>query len=54
VSTELDFLAGGQVAAMMRRHDWTRSPLGPPESWPQSLRSVVGLLLGSKFPMFVA
>jgi PAS domain S-box-containing protein len=38
----------------MRTHDWSSSPLGPPETWPQSLRSVVGLLLGSKFPMFVA
>lgn len=45
---------GGEVGALMRRHDWSRSPLGPPDQWPQSLRSVVGLLLGSKFPMFVA
>ncbi len=39
---------------MMREHDWSHSPLGPPASWPQSLRSVVGLLLQSQFPMFVA
>lgn len=45
---------GGEVGALMRAHDWTKSPLGPPASWPQSLRSVVGLLLTSKFPMFVA
>jgi len=38
----------------MRAHDWSTSPLGAPETWPQSLRSVVGLLLNSKFPMFVA
>ena len=38
----------------MRAHDWSASPLGAPETWPQSLRSVVGLLLNSKFPMFVA
>ncbi|MGC2200502.1 MAG: PAS domain-containing protein [Stellaceae bacterium] len=38
----------------MRAHNWASSPLGPPETWPQSLRTVVGLLLGSKFPMFVA
>jgi hypothetical protein len=49
------FLAGGGAAGvLMRAHDWSRSPLGPPERWPQSLRSVVGLLLNSKFPMFVA
>jgi len=37
----------------MRAHDWSRSPLGSPNSWPQSLRSIVGMLLNSKFPMFV-
>ena len=45
---------GGDVGALMRAHDWSNSPLGRPEGWPQSLRSVVGLLLNSKFPMFVA
>lgn len=38
----------------MRSLDWSHSPLGPPSEWPQSLRSVVALMLGSKFPMFVA
>lgn len=38
----------------MRAFDWSQSPLGHPSSWPQSFRSVVGLLLNSKFPMFVA
>ena len=46
--------APGEVAALMRGHDWSGSPLGPPQTWPQSLRSVVSLLLRSKFPMFVA
>ena len=38
----------------MRSRDWSTSPLGPPDTWPQSLRTVVGLLLQSRFPMFVA
>lgn len=42
------------MGALMRGHNWSTSPLGAPETWPQSLRSVVGLLLTSKFPMFVA
>jgi signal transduction histidine kinase/ActR/RegA family two-component response regulator len=51
----LQFMAGGgKVGALMRMHDWTGSPLGRPRIWPQSLRSVVGLLLESRFPMFVA
>lgn len=45
---------GGEVGALMRAHDWSNSPLGHPDGWPQSLRSVVGLLLNSKFPMFLA
>ncbi len=45
---------GGEVGAMMRARDWSTSPLGHPGGWPQSLRSVVGLILNSKFPMFVA
>jgi PAS domain S-box-containing protein len=45
---------GGEIGRIMAERDWSASPLGAPETWPQSLRSVVGLLLGSKFPMFVA
>ena len=50
-----DFLqGGGKTGAMLRDHDWSSSPLGPPESWPRPLRIVVALLLQSQFPMFVA
>ena len=42
------------MGALMRVHDWSRSPLGPPASWPQSLLSIVDLLVPSRFPMFVA
>ncbi|HEY0601225.1 PAS domain S-box protein [Brevundimonas sp.] len=55
IPDEMAFLAGGgEVGALMRGHDWSRSPLGHPSTWPQSLRSVIGLMLHSKFPMFVA
>ncbi|WP_051109896.1 hybrid sensor histidine kinase/response regulator [Massilia niastensis] len=51
----LPFLSGGgTMGAMMRSHDWSASPLGHPRTWPQALRTVVGLMLNSKFPMFVA
>jgi PAS domain S-box-containing protein len=50
-----EFLTGGgEVGALMRSHDWSSSPLGAPASWPQSLRTVVSLILNSKFPMFLA
>ncbi|TWI66139.1 PAS domain S-box-containing protein [Pseudoduganella lurida] len=49
------FLTGeGDMVALMRSHDWTGSPLGAPEDWPAPLRTVVSLMLGSKFPMFAA
>jgi PAS domain S-box-containing protein len=52
---QLAFLAGdSSLARQIREADWSRSPLGPPQQWPQSLRSVVNVLLGSAFPMFVA
>lgn len=35
--------------------DWTATPLGgPPELWPQSLRTAVSILLASRFPMWMA
>ena len=43
-----------RMAVMMRAHDWSRSPLGCPHTWPRALRSVVGLLLESRVAMFVA
>lgn len=55
LNSDLSFLnASGEVAALMRKHDWTQSPLGEPASWPASLRTIVGFLLRSKFPMFLA
>ena len=45
---------GGQMGELMRSHDWSTSPLGPPGRWPQALRTVVDLVLQSRFPMFVA
>jgi hypothetical protein len=34
--------------------DWSASDLGEPDSWPDSLRTIVSLLLNSGFPMFLA
>ena len=37
----------------MRAHDWSATPLGRPESWPQSLRTAVRILLNTNHPMFI-
>src|SRR5512134_374111 len=39
---------GGEMGALMRAFDWSKTPLGPVETWPQSLRSAVSILLPSK------
>ncbi len=48
------FDGDGEVRARLRAHDWTTSPLGPPERWPVALSVSVNLMLNSRFPMFVA
>ncbi len=54
-TAEADFLTGGgEMAEMIRVHDWSSSSLGPIEHWPQSLRSIVSLMLASEFAMCLA
>lgn len=49
-----EFLAdGGEVGMMMRAHDWASSPLGPPEHWPQSLKTVVRIMQTSRYAMWM-
>ena len=49
-----DFLAGGGVmGALTRAYDWSATPLGKPETWPQSLRTAVRILLNTNHPMFI-
>jgi signal transduction histidine kinase len=49
-----EFLAaGGEMGALIRAHDWSQSSLGAPEYWPQSLRTVVRLMLNTRHPMYI-
>ena len=41
------------MGALTRAHDWSATPLGRPESWPQSLRTAVRILLNTNHPMFI-
>ena len=48
------FLAGGgEMGALIRAHDWAKSSLGPPEHWPQPLRTAIRVLLNTGHPMYV-
>jgi PAS domain S-box-containing protein len=44
---------GGEMGELTRNFDWSLTPIGDPECWPQSLRNTVSMILSSKFPMFL-
>jgi PAS domain S-box-containing protein len=53
-SSDIQFLAGGgEMGRLTREKDWSKNSLGTPDTWPQSLRTTLGILLNSKFPMFL-
>lgn len=43
----------GEMASIMREKDWSVTSLGSPETWPITLQIILGVVLHSKFPMFV-
>jgi PAS domain S-box-containing protein len=42
------------MAGLIREHDWSRTPLGPIEQWPQSLRTALNLVLQAEQPTYLA
>src|SRR5688572_8238234 len=44
---------GGEMGELTRNKDWSSSAIGPLDSWPVSLRTVLSIILTSKFPMFL-
>jgi PAS domain S-box-containing protein len=51
---DTDFLAsGGEMGELIRRHDWSATPLGPLFDWPQPLRAAVTLCVRSQFPTII-
>jgi PAS domain S-box-containing protein len=44
---------GGEMGELTRSYDWSKTPVGTFERWPQSLRTTVGIILHSDFPMFL-
>jgi two-component sensor histidine kinase len=38
----------------IRSHDWAATSLGPIQTWPQSLRTMVDLMLASQQPVYIA
>ena len=44
---------GGELGALLRAHDWAHAVLGPPEQWPQSLKTAVRIMLTSRQPIWI-
>jgi signal transduction histidine kinase/CheY-like chemotaxis protein len=45
---------GEEMEGRIRALDWSKTPLGPIQAWPQSLRTVVNILLSSRYAMWMA
>lgn len=45
---------GGEMGQHIRNYNWAQSPIGAPDSWPPSLKTVASIVLGSNQAMFVA
>ncbi|OXA79106.1 PAS domain S-box-containing protein [Flavobacterium aquidurense] len=49
------FLAGGgEMGELIRAKDWSKTTLGDPENWPQSLCTMVAMVLSNPFGMYIA
>ncbi len=47
------FSGGGELGGRIRSMDWSKTPLGPIERWPQSLKTSLSLILSSQHPMWI-
>jgi PAS domain S-box-containing protein len=51
---QLDFLVGGgEMERRIRELDWTKTALGPPDAWPQSLKTALKIALNSRYPIWM-
>jgi PAS domain S-box-containing protein len=48
------FPGDGEMSGAMRAYDWSATPLGRPEGWSPALKMMVGIVLSSGQPMFLA
>jgi PAS domain S-box-containing protein len=49
----LDAPRGPEMATRLRGTDWSKTPLGPEQTWSASLKLIVNVMLASGFPMCV-
>jgi len=44
---------GGAMGERIRQFDWSKTALGPIETWPSALKTITSMLLHSRHPMFL-
>lgn len=44
---------GGEMGALIRSINWSATSMGPPEGWPAALKTILGVILHSRHPMFL-
>lgn len=44
---------GGEMGVLIRSFDWSKTSVGSPDTWSQSLITTLSILLNSKFPMLL-
>lgn len=44
----------GEMANLIRSADWSKTTLGDPENWPQSLKTMTAMMLSNPFGMYIA
>ena len=44
---------GGELGELTRSYNWAETPVGSLDTWPQSLRTTISIILRSGFPMFL-
>src|SRR5690348_5410936 len=47
------FEGGGEASAILRAIDWSKTPLGPVETWPQTLRTSLRICLTSRHDIII-
>ena len=50
---ERPVVGNSELAQLMRAFDWAGTPLGDPKTWPQSLKTAVGIMLASRQPIWI-
>ncbi|RIV21151.1 PAS domain-containing sensor histidine kinase [Fibrisoma montanum] len=49
-----DIVGGGKMGELIRAMDWAKTPVGPMETWPLSLRIIVQFMMDTSFGMYLA